>query len=164
MPRRFFAPLGAALLLAAAACAPALREPPACDVADASCADTGYGLRPRRTMTGATSTYVPQPADADGFGRIEQLLEGRVPGVAVTRLATGDYTVSIRGGMAQNNRGDALIVVDGIPTPAGIPASRALGTISPGTVVRIDVLKDIGATSAYGARGVNGVILITTRR
>lgn len=155
--------LPALLLVACAPLPPRLASTPCARLSDSACVNVGYGMQSRRTITGATSSYVVQQNDVSSMGRLEELLEGRLPGVTVTRV-NGDYTIHVRNFVAQNNRGEALIVIDGIPSPIGLTPARALGAIAPSSVLRVDVLKDAGSTSAYGARGVNGVILITTRR
>ena len=112
--------------------------------------------------TGAVTTVVPTESDAR-VTRVEEMLRG-VPGLEVTRLANGGYQIRIRG--QRSIRGnptddDPLIVIDGVPSSAG-PA--ALADLAPRDIARIDVLKDAGATSQYGSRGANGVIVITTKR
>ncbi len=112
--------------------------------------------------TGAVATVVPGETDAR-VSRVEELLRG-VPGLEVTALPNGSYQIRIRGHRSiRGNPGDddPLIVVDGIPSEAG---AAALADIAPSDVARIEVLKDAGATSQYGSRGANGVIIITTKR
>ena len=112
--------------------------------------------------TGAVSTVVPSETDAR-VTRVEEMLRG-IPGLEVTRLANGAYQIRIRGQRSiRGNPGDddPLIVIDGVPSSGG-PA--ALADLAPRDVARIEVLKDAGATSAYGSRGANGVIVITTKR
>ncbi len=112
--------------------------------------------------TGAVATVVPGETDAR-VSRVEELLRG-VPGLEVTALPNGSYQIRIRGHRSiRGNPGDddPLIVVDGIPSAAG---AAALADIAPTDVARIEVLKDAGATSQYGSRGANGVIVITTKR
>ncbi len=112
--------------------------------------------------TGAVATVVPGETDAR-VSRVEELLRG-VPGLEVTALSNGAYQIRIRGHRSiRGNPGDddPLIVIDGIPSAAG---AAALADIAPTDVARIEVLKDAGATSQYGSRGANGVIVITTKR
>ena len=120
---------------------------------------------PRSTSTAAVTTIVPSEADAR-VTRIEDLLLGRVPGLQLIPTSGGSYTLRIRG--TRSLRGDAtadepLLVVDGVPLSYG-PVGHALAGISPRDVARIEVLKDAAATGIYGARGANGVIVITTKR
>jgi TonB-dependent SusC/RagA subfamily outer membrane receptor len=117
----------------------------------------GYGSRAARDATGSiASTRHDKAADAR-VGRVEEMLEGRFAGLDVVRDRTGGHVLRIRGG-----RGEPLIVIDGIPSPLGLPSP--LSDIAPGMVAAVSVLKDAGSTAVYGSRGANGVILITTRR
>jgi TonB-dependent SusC/RagA subfamily outer membrane receptor len=102
--------------------------------------------------------------DAMRAQRVEQLLQGRLAGVQVTQGPGNQLMIRIRGaqGFGYSSE-EPLIVLDGMPTQ-----SRGVGSVLDGLVpqdiARIDVLKDAGSTAAYGLRGANGVILITTRR
>jgi TonB-dependent SusC/RagA subfamily outer membrane receptor len=114
---------------------------------------------------GAVTTFIPTEADAR-VARVGDMLIGRVPGLEVRRLPNGSYTLRIRGprtlrGSAQDE--EPLLVVDGTPVPQG-SLSAMLNSIAPHDVARIDVLRDASATSVYGLRGGNGVIVITTKR
>jgi TonB-dependent starch-binding outer membrane protein SusC len=115
-------------------------------------------------VTGAVGSVVAAPDGGPRVTRVEELLAGRVPGVEVLRLPGGELSVRIRGAAMGLNAGEPLFVVDGMSLPVGASAQRILAGISPGDVARIDVLKDAGSTAIFGARGVNGVIVITTRR
>lgn len=88
---------------------------------------------------------------------------GRVPGLTVLRTPNGGYSLRIRGRSSFYGNDEPLIVIDGMPIRQG-GASNALMSLDPGDVARIDVLKDAGATAAYGVQGGNGVLLIATRR
>ena len=94
--------------------------------------------------------------------RAEELLEGRFAGVQILRRPDGSIAVRIRGGTSLYGDSEPLYVIDGMTVQAG--PGGALQGINPYDIVRIEVLKDIGSTAAYGVRGANGVILITTRR
>jgi TonB-dependent SusC/RagA subfamily outer membrane receptor len=167
IPRTLF---GGALMVFVEACAlsvPVVDGPPPCDVlepADVRCADVGYGLRPRRTQTGSIGSYIVDGKDLGGVGRIEQLIEGRIPGVTVEPLPNGEFSIRVRGSLSGSNNGEPLIVIDGIPAPLGLTSRMILGAINPAAVARIDVLRDAGSAAAYGSRGAHGVILVTTRR
>lgn len=142
-------------------------QPSPCDasaVEDAACVNVGYGVQPRRTVAGSVSTYVPTDNERAGVGRFEQLLEGRMPGVTVERVANGDYSIHVRGSSSGVNGGEPLIVIDGMVSPLGVSTRTVLSSIAPESVARIDVLKDGGSTAIYGSRGANGVILITMKR
>jgi TonB-dependent SusC/RagA subfamily outer membrane receptor len=114
--------------------------------------------------TAAVSTVVPTETDAR-VSRVEELLRG-VPGLEVTALPNGDYRLRIRGQRSIRNNAtddDPLLVIDGVPISSGSLRSTLAG-VAPGDVARIEVLKDAAATSMYGSRGANGVIVITTKR
>ena len=121
----------------------------------------GYGTQDRDEVTGAVSSIRAEDAGREVTSIID-LMEGRLPGVSVRRLGNGDVSIRVRGASSFMGGGEPLFVIDGRPVMT--PASSALMAISPRDVVRIDVLKDAGATAIYGSRGANGVIVITTRR
>jgi TonB-dependent SusC/RagA subfamily outer membrane receptor len=97
------------------------------------------------------------------FSRVEELLEGRAPGVQVLHLPNGGFALRIRGLSSPSGGNDPLIVIDGTQSADG-NGSGALAALNPQDVVRIEVLKDAASTAFYGMRGANGVIVITTRR
>lgn len=113
--------------------------------------------------TTAVSTVHAADVATVRVGRIEELLMGRVPGLQVLRDATGDYTLRVRGAQSFMGDDEPLIVIDGMPIFGG-RSSRALAGIDPSDVLRIDVLKDAGATAFYGRQAINGVVVITTRK
>ena len=83
------------------------------------------------------------------------------PGVFISNSTTKpgeNASVVIRGKRSISGSSDPLYIVDGIPVVGGI------NEISPSDIETIDILKDASATAIYGARGSNGVILITTKR
>lgn len=94
--------------------------------------------------------------------RAEELLEGKFPGVVLSRLPNGGLAVRIRGTNSLLGSNEPLYVVDGMaiePGPGG-----ALFGINPGDIEKITILKDVGSTALYGVRGANGVVVITTKR
>ena len=121
--------------------------------------------RPLNQASGATSVSTVTRDDVETMrvGRIEELLMGRVPGLTVLRTPNGGYSLRIRGRSSFYGNDEPLIVIDGMPIRQG-GASNALMSLDPSDVARVDVLKDAGATAAYGVQGGNGVVLITTRR
>jgi TonB-dependent SusC/RagA subfamily outer membrane receptor len=122
----------------------------------------GYGRQLPRHMTGAVASVVAgDGAVRPGAARIEELLE-RLPGVSVSRLVGGDFTVQIRGPSSIVIGSDPLWVIDGQPMPQGVPARHVLSGLNPSDVARIDVLRG-AAAAVYGSRGTNGVILVTMR-
>lgn len=97
------------------------------------------------------------------YARIEELIEGRAPGVQVLRHGDGTFALRIRGVTSPAGRNDPLIVIDGTSTADGL-ANNALASVNPQDVMKIEVLKDAASTAFYGMRGANGVIVITTRQ
>lgn len=93
--------------------------------------------------------------------QVEELLEGRVPGLLVVRSA-GGVSLRIRGLSSVLSSNEPLYVLDGMPLQ--MEPGRGLYWMSPRDIERIEILKDPSATSIYGVRGANGVVLITSRR
>lgn len=124
--------------------------------------DVGYDRLHPDDVTGSVSSLVAEDLEMLRVSRVEELIRDRVPGVQVRRLPNGDYSFRIRGTRSLIGNNEPLVVIDGMPISTQV-ASAALAGITPNDVVRIDVLKDAGSTAAYGSRGSNGVILITTR-
>ena len=122
----------------------------------------GYDRVRPEDVTGSVSSLTAADLETRHVGRVEELIRDHMPGVTVTRKANGDYSFRIRGTRSLIGGNDPLLVIDGIPVSASSMATAIAG-IAPNDVRRIDVLKDAGSTAAYGSRGANGVILITTR-
>ena len=98
-----------------------------------------------------------------GVQRIEEYLNGRVPGLQVIRNESGQLAIRIRGTASLGKSDEEpLVIVDGIPTPQGMN-SEVLRMIDPREVHKVEVLKDASATAMYGSRGANGVLVIRTR-
>lgn len=122
----------------------------------------GYDRLHPEDVTGSISSLTDDDLELLRESRIEEIIRDRVPGVQVQRLANGDYSFRIRGTRSLIGSNEPLVVIDGMPVSAQ-SMRMALAGIAPTDVVRIDVLKDAGSTAAFGARGANGVIVITTR-
>lgn len=136
---------------------------------------TGYGVTRKKAFTGAATTVgtdeIVQKTDANPI----KALEGTVPGLQLN-VASGQpgapATIFIRGRNSINSGTQPLYVVDGVPITAGTMGMRAneeqtlspLSTLSPSDIETMTVLKDATATSIYGARAANGVIVITTKK
>ena len=125
-------------------------------------ADDRDDARPSPTHT-ASDSRVDRDRSSQSYGRIEELIEGRAPGVRVLHGQDGSFRLQIRGVSSPAGRNDPLVVIDGTPT-AELRHGGALASLNPQDVVRIDVLKDAASTAFYGMRGANGVIVITTRQ
>jgi TonB-dependent SusC/RagA subfamily outer membrane receptor len=153
-PTRYAA--GAALLLAACAGNPPSESRPS----KPDQVEVGYGTQSRRSLTGSIASLEGDQMAARAT-RVEELFQGRLAGVDVTRRGDG-YSVRVRGATGLMSDAEPLYVIDGVPVTALSPGAALIG-IDPASVSRIDVLKDAGSTAIYGSRGMNGVILITTR-
>ena len=122
----------------------------------------GYDRVRAEEVTGSVSSLTAAEIEKQNVSRVEELIRGQMAGVTVTRMANGDYSFRIRGTRSLIGSNEPLLVIDGIPVSAS-SMTAALAGIAPNDVRRIDVLKDAGSTAAYGSRGANGVIVITTR-
>jgi TonB-dependent starch-binding outer membrane protein SusC len=98
-----------------------------------------------------------------GAARVEEVLQGRVAGLQVLRLANGSYSLRIRGAATILGSGEPLLVLDGLIVPPEL-VPGTLSMLSPHDVARVEVLKDAGSLAFYGSRGANGVLVVTTRR
>ena len=123
----------------------------------------GYGTQRADRVTGAVGSMSEEQINRSRASRVEELFQGRLAGVVVTRTPDGGYMVRIRGAGGFTTDGEPLFVVDGTPLMVMRPG-HTLDGINPADVARIDVLKDAASASIYGSRAANGVILITTRR
>ncbi|MGF1669153.1 MAG: SusC/RagA family TonB-linked outer membrane protein, partial [Balneolaceae bacterium] len=116
-----------------------------------------YGLQQRSLVTGAISRIESRQIEQSASLRVEQALQGRTAGVMVMQNSGqpgSSSTVRIRG---TGTTGDAepLYLVDGMPV-------SNIDFLSPSDISSIEVLKDASATAIYGARGANGVVMVTT--
>ncbi|MEI8073671.1 MAG: TonB-dependent receptor [Bacteroidota bacterium] len=129
----------------------------------------GYGTARKKDLTGAVSTVSSKDFVKGAITSPEQLITGKIAGVAITSNggAPGSgSTIRIRGGASLNASNDPLIVVDGMPlSNDGIyGVASPLSMINPNDIETFTVLKDASATAIYGSRASNGVILITTKK
>ena len=122
---------------------------------------TGYGSSKKRDVTGAIAQIKTETIQRANPIQAAASLQGQVAGVVVTKTKGrpgDDFDINIRG---LNNFDDTktrpLVVVDGI-------LGANLNDINPVDIQTIDVLKDASSTAVYGARGANGVIIITTKK
>ena len=134
---------------------------PALPTPSPTAVQVGYGTQERRDVTAAVSSASGEKMRSNSPRTVADMLVGRFPGVEVRQLANGTASIRIRGSRSFRSSDEPLIVVDGIPQITG---SQALLDMSPRDVESIEVLKDAAATSVFGSRGANGVILISTRR
>lgn len=128
----------------------------------------GYGRVKKKDATGSVTQISSKDFNKGATPTVENLLNGRVAGVQITTgggPASGS-AIRIRGGASLNASNDPLIVIDGLPLATDTPAgSRSfLASLDPNTVESMTILKDASSTAIYGARGSNGVIIITTKK
>ncbi|MCK8494557.1 SusC/RagA family TonB-linked outer membrane protein [Spirosoma sp. RP8] len=129
----------------------------------------GYGSTTKKDMTGSIKSVKSTDFNRGIINSPEQLIQGKVAGVNVTS-ASGEpgssQTITIRGPGGVRTGSTPLFVLDGLPldnsSTGGV--TNPLTFLNPQDIESIDVLKDASATAIYGARGANGVVLITTKK
>ena len=119
----------------------------------------GYGTMKRRDLTGSVASVTGEALAKNPVSNIAEALQGQLPGVNVISQdgrPGATMSIRVRGGGSITQSNEPLYVVDGMPVDRidDIPADN---------IESIDVLKDAASTAIYGARGANGVILITTK-
>ena len=122
----------------------------------------GYGTTRRRDLTGAVGNVKMNDLAKAPVASFEDALAGRVAGVQVTSVdgqPGSNNQIVIRGGNSITQSNTPLYVIDGFPIE--IPDNNA---INPEEIESIEILKDASSTAIYGARGANGVIMITTKK
>ncbi|HKH62491.1 MAG TPA: TonB-dependent receptor [Flavitalea sp.] len=120
----------------------------------------GYGTSRRRDLTASVSSVGAKQLKDNPLSSAAEALSGRLAGVQVTSTegAPGaDVIIRVRGGGSITQDNAPIYIVD------GIQVENALSVISPQDIASVDVLKDASATAIYGARGANGVVIITTK-
>jgi len=129
----------------------------------------GYGTARKSDLTGSVSSIKADVLQERPASSLNQGLAGRMAGVQVNNNSGrpgGRTTVRIRGFSSINSSNNPLYVVDGVILPQGNQNqfSNAIDYINPNDIVSVEVLKDASSTAIYGARGANGVILVTTKK
>lgn len=121
----------------------------------------GYGYVKKRDLTGAVSSVSADDMVMGGtVSNAAQALQGKTAGVQVQQTSKapgGSISVRVRGSNSISSTNEPLYVVDGFPSTEGL-------NINPNDIESMQILKDASATAIYGARGANGVVLITTKR
>ncbi|MET0396954.1 MAG: TonB-dependent receptor [Longimicrobiaceae bacterium] len=141
----------------------------------------GYGSQRRRDVTGAVASVSAEALEKTPVSSLDQLLQGTAAGVSVTQASSapgGGISIRVRGASSISGNSEPLYVVDGFPiendpdaaspgnggrATASVP-SNPLASLNPQDIESLQVLKDASATAIYGARGANGVVIITTRK
>ena len=129
----------------------------------------GYGSQKKSDMTGAVGSVSEDLIKERPSASLNQALSGRVQGVNVSVNSGrpgGRANIRIRGNTSVSISNDPLYVIDGVILHStGLAnGSSPIDFINPNDIASIEVLKDASATAIYGARGANGVILVTTKR
>ena len=132
----------------------------------------------RERVTGSASVLTAKDIKLQGFTSIDKMIEGMVVGLNSTSVSGAPGTrakITIRGENSLNGNTEPLWIVDGLPLTTGVPKvvggnysatimQDGVGNIMPEDIESISILKDAAASSIYGARAANGVIVITTKK
>jgi len=120
----------------------------------------GYQSVRRKDLLASVSSIGAKDLKETPLNSAAEALNGRLAGVTATTSEgspDADIRIRVRGGMSITGDNSPLYIVDGVQVENG------LSTLSPQDIQSVDVLKDAAATAIYGARGANGVFLITTK-
>jgi len=120
----------------------------------------GYGTAKKRDVTGSVGSIKAIEIVRSNPVQPAKALQGQVAGVNVNRVNSrpgSDYTIDIRGVHSISFSSEPLVVIDGV-------MGGKLNTLNPTDIETMDVLKDASSAAIYGARGANGVIIITTKK
>lgn len=137
----------------------------------------GYGTARKSDLTGSVVSVRAEELRAVPATSLDQQLQGRAAGVQVTQVSGkpgAETSIRIRGTSSINAGNEPLYVIDGMLVSSDGadlsvggtrgPRISPLSSINPSDIESIEILKDASATAMYGARGANGVVLITTKR
>ncbi len=119
----------------------------------------GYGTVRRRDLTAPVASVNAEQLKDIPLASTAQALTGRLAGVQITTTEgspDAEVKIRVRGGGSITQSNDPLYIVDGFPV-------EGINDIAPSDIESIDVLKDASSTAIYGARGANGVVIITTK-
>lgn len=122
---------------------------------------TGYGYTKRGDLTGSVVSVKSEDLMQTPTSDATQALAGRVAGVQVMQSegAPGaSVSIRVRGGISITQSNEPLYIIDGFPSEDGI------SNLDPAEIETIDILKDASSTAIYGARGANGVVVVTTKK
>lgn len=121
----------------------------------------GYGTTTVKDATGSVEAITAKDFTKGNIVTPENLLSGRVSGVNITQSGApgAGGQIRIRGGASISGNNDPLIIIDGLPLE-----NVNLSSVNPNDIESFSILKDASATSIYGSRAANGVIIITTKK
>lgn len=139
---------------------------------------TGYGDFKKATYTGSASVLTTEKLEALPVVSVGQMIESNIPGISVVAGTSSQpgakTTLRVRGVASMNASTEPLYVLDGVPIPSydlsnftSMSEAGEMGfieTLNPADIESITVLKDAASASLYGAKGANGVVLITTKK
>lgn len=137
-----------------------LQESDATLLNEVAVVNIGYGSVSKEALTGSVSSVSTKDLKDFPVSTAAEALAGKLAGVSVTTTEGkpgADILIRVRGGGSMTQDNSPLYIVD------GVQVENALSLISPQEIQSIDVLKDVASTAIYGARGANGVVLITTK-
>lgn len=142
----------------------------------------GYLQQKRPDVSTAIATVAPKNADKGGYANFQQIIGGRAAGVSVMENNSepgGGINIEIRGISSISGSTQPLYVIDGVPIEqpdmnlngsnqisslfGNNLTANPLSMLNPNDIDNIEILKDAAATSLYGSRGANGVVVITTK-
>ena len=121
----------------------------------------GYATIKRKDLTGSVASVNTTELSKVPVSDVGQALSGRLAGVLVTQAegAPGsEISIRVRGGISITQSNEPLYIIDGFPSEDG------MSSLDPSDIESIDVMKDASATAIYGARGANGVVVVTTKQ
>ncbi|MCD8741026.1 TonB-dependent receptor [Mucilaginibacter roseus] len=121
---------------------------------------TGYGRSSKAEVTGAITSVQAEDFNRGVISSPAQLLQGKVPGLNVTRSGNPNETgaIILRGpSTLRSGAQEPFYVIDGVP-------GASIALLAPEDIMTMDILKDASSTAIYGSRAANGVIMVTTRK
>jgi TonB-linked SusC/RagA family outer membrane protein len=119
----------------------------------------GYGIQKKSVVTAAISRVNSGDLDLEKPTTVQNAMKGKVSGVQITSNSGApgdDAKIRIRG-IGTVNNSDPLYVID------GMPSSNGINYLNPSDIESIEILKDAASAAIYGARGANGVVLVSTK-
>lgn len=119
----------------------------------------GYGTVAKKDLTGSVASVSAKELAVVPVSNVSEALTGKMPGVSITTTEgspDAEVKIRVRGGGSLSQDNSPLYIVDGFPV-------ASISDIASSDIQSIDVLKDASSTAIYGAKGANGVIIITTK-
>ena len=119
----------------------------------------GYGTVRKKDLTGAVTSVNSKQIENIPVSNVTEAMTGKMAGVNITTTEgspDAEIKIRVRGGGSLSQDNSPLYIVDGFPV-------SSISDIAPSEIQSIDVLKDASSTAIYGARGANGVIIVTTK-